>query len=302
MLFSIITPTYNRVDCLQECVESVAAQPHAGFGFEQVIIDDGSTDGTPALVQNLAQTHTFIQSLAYTPNRGVNHARNRGIELATGTFIIFLDSDDMLNKDVLQQIAQVIEANPANSHFCFEVSTNSSQYVQSQEFTYKDWLTRRVHGDFLHVIKRELLLQFPFFEEYRAFEVLNWARIIKQSEPCLFVPLKAVTVRMREGDSLSGKLYRLPGKQEMQESFTAGEHYLNLYGADLRAFSKTKFYQKVLLLLVHGLRAKQYAGNKRVIQTWLGSGLVPKAFALACNNALLAGMVQYAYTVKRKLS
>ena len=90
MEISIIIPTYNRATLLPRAIRSIPR----GVPAEIVIVDDGSTDNTIDVVQGLAKEDKRIIFIPLPTNKGVNYARNRGIEKATGEWIGFLDSDD----------------------------------------------------------------------------------------------------------------------------------------------------------------------------------------------------------------
>jgi len=94
---SVIIPCFNSEAFLEECIASVVAQQ--GVSFEIIAIDDGSTDGTPALLAALQTRvpHFRVETLAR--NGGQAKARNVGIELAVGRYIAFLDSDDFYAHD-----------------------------------------------------------------------------------------------------------------------------------------------------------------------------------------------------------
>jgi len=86
---TVIIPTYNRAGCLREAVDSVLAQNFRDF--ELIVVDDGSTDDTPRLLQEYGEAiRVFRQE-----NRGVSAARNAGIAVSRGALIAFLDSDDL---------------------------------------------------------------------------------------------------------------------------------------------------------------------------------------------------------------
>jgi glycosyltransferase involved in cell wall biosynthesis len=86
---SVIIPTYNRAWCLREAVDSVLTQNFRDF--ELIVVDDGSTDDTPRLLQEYGDAiRVFRQE-----NRGVSAARNAGISVSRGALIAFLDSDDL---------------------------------------------------------------------------------------------------------------------------------------------------------------------------------------------------------------
>lgn len=88
MQISVIIPTHNRAQVLARALESVQRQSHQPV--ETIVVDDGSTDGTAAMMQ------ANFPACRYLPqeNLGVSSARNRGIEAATGEWLAFLDSDD----------------------------------------------------------------------------------------------------------------------------------------------------------------------------------------------------------------
>ena len=86
---SVIIPTYNRGWIIKEAIDSVLAQDYTEF--ELIVVDDGSTDHTSDVLDSYGDViKVFSQK-----NKGVSAARNRGIEEASGTFIAFLDSDDL---------------------------------------------------------------------------------------------------------------------------------------------------------------------------------------------------------------
>jgi glycosyltransferase involved in cell wall biosynthesis len=93
-LVSTIIPVYNRTAMLREAVDSVLAQTWRPV--EIVIVDDGSTDGTPQAAQAMAQQHPGVVHVVRQRNAGPGVARQTGFEASHGEFIQFLDSDDLL--------------------------------------------------------------------------------------------------------------------------------------------------------------------------------------------------------------
>ena len=89
MTFSIIIPAYNAADYLPQCLESIFSQNYTGC--EVIVIDDGSTDGTSEVLAKYPQVKVIRQE-----NSGMATARNRGLEVAQGEYILFVDSDDFL--------------------------------------------------------------------------------------------------------------------------------------------------------------------------------------------------------------
>jgi len=90
-LVSVVIPTYNRVHCLAAAIDSALAQTHPAI--EVVVIDDGSSDGTEALVAGRYRRDVRVR-YAWQANAGVVAARNRGLAMVQGDYVAFLDSDD----------------------------------------------------------------------------------------------------------------------------------------------------------------------------------------------------------------
>ncbi len=105
--FSIIIPVYNVQDYLRKCLESVLFQEYTNF--EVICINDASADDSLSILQEYAKLHSNIIIINKTNNEGVSSARNKGIELAKGDYILFVDSDDFYyHRQVLSELNKVI--------------------------------------------------------------------------------------------------------------------------------------------------------------------------------------------------
>lgn len=102
MKISVIVPVYNVKPYLEYCARSVLAQ--SWQNFELLLVDDGSTDGSEMLCDELAHTHERIRVL-HRKNGGPLAARLAGIREAVGDVLLFLDGDDSLRSDALEQVA-----------------------------------------------------------------------------------------------------------------------------------------------------------------------------------------------------
>ena len=109
MKLSIIVPVYNVEAFLSKCVDSLLAQDLPADEYEVIIVDDGSTDGSGALADALAAEHGNIRVI-HQRNRGLSGARNAGIPVASGDYVMFVDSDDFLCPNVLGTLVGLMES------------------------------------------------------------------------------------------------------------------------------------------------------------------------------------------------
>lgn len=132
-LFSIVVPVYNAGDYLSRCIESLLAQNFTDF--EVLLIDDGSTDCSPRICDDYAAQHPHIRVL-HQSNAGVSAARNAGIDLATGQWVCFVDSDDYADENFLAAFAAqgCLEADCLNLQGWKTVSNSSGEALRVYRF------------------------------------------------------------------------------------------------------------------------------------------------------------------------
>ncbi len=107
-VFSIVIPTYNRAKIISRAIQSILKQT---FGeFELIIVDDGSTDGSRAVIKQINDPRI---SYIWQENGGVSAARNAGVKSARGKYIAFLDSDDEVLPEWLEHFADSFDASEA---------------------------------------------------------------------------------------------------------------------------------------------------------------------------------------------
>lgn len=100
---SIIIPVYNAEEYLDRCLESIADQGFASY--EVILVDDGSTDSSPLICDRYSATDPRFRTI-HKENGGVSSARNAGINLAKGEYLMFVDSDDALLPDSLERMLE----------------------------------------------------------------------------------------------------------------------------------------------------------------------------------------------------
>lgn len=114
-LISVILPVYNVVHYLGKCVESIEEQTYDNI--EIILVDDGSSDGSEKLCDELSQMHSNI-TVVHQENSGASTTRNNGIKTAKGKYVIFCDSDDFIAPDMLEKLAEAKKAFPALLPVC----------------------------------------------------------------------------------------------------------------------------------------------------------------------------------------
>lgn len=109
-LVSIIIPVWNTRESAEKLINELLEQPYRNI--EIIAVDDGSTDNSLQALQGLAKNDTRLKVI-HQKNAGVSAARNRGIELAAGKYLIFIDSDDQVTADFVSSLVEVMEKNSA---------------------------------------------------------------------------------------------------------------------------------------------------------------------------------------------
>lgn len=108
---SIIVPIYNTQKFLTRCIESVLSQSYKHF--ELILVDDGSTDLSPVICDNYKCIYPYIK-VVHKENGGLASARNTGLDVATGDYIYFVDSDDYIDEQLLKKAIDVLIEHPAD--------------------------------------------------------------------------------------------------------------------------------------------------------------------------------------------
>ena len=102
--FSIIVPVYNVEKYIKKCLDSIFSQSYKDF--EVIVVNDGTEDQSIDVVKN------YKVKIINQRNQGLSEARNNGVKEATGDYILFIDSDDYIEKDLLKEISNSLDNNP----------------------------------------------------------------------------------------------------------------------------------------------------------------------------------------------
>jgi len=261
--FTVVTPVFNRSDCIGKCIESVVNQNYENV--EHWIVDDGSTDSTYNIVEEYAARHPAIRHFRFDKNRGVNAARNYAIKNSSNDFIIFLDSDDYFVGNALHIISRAIQSNPGYRHYLFAQNDRMDNYNKNPilkeeiaEVTFTEFLTEKITGDFAHVMARDLIRPFPFDEEFRIYESLNFYRIFKAGEKILFIKKIIVNRDRGRSDSVT-KETLLNNKIALNNQYSVLREMLSLFKKDYLEFHAEKTLSNIVKrIFILGLALGKY--------------------------------------------
>lgn len=146
--FSIIIPTFNRVEKVSKAIESVLNQSYTNF--EILVMDDGSSDNTGSVVKEYKDNRIKYE---WAPNSGGPATpRNRGLRIASGNWVAFLDADDVWYKSRLLVTAEDISRSPNTEVFChdeilYDISNNSKSLLKHGPYQNNFYQTLLIYGN-----------------------------------------------------------------------------------------------------------------------------------------------------------
>jgi teichuronic acid biosynthesis glycosyltransferase TuaG len=212
-LVSIITPTYNNITTVKESLDSIIAQTHRPL--EIITIDDCSADDSYAFakayaLKNASTEITFI-NLKNNFNSGAGITRNKGIEAATGTYIAFLDADDLWKPHKLEMQINAMKKHPANLCYgAYEIFTNASNQPElthhvSKKLTFEKLLKANYLGHLTGIYNAKVLGKFYMPALRKRQDWAMWLDVIQKAEFAIGIQEPIASYRLSKGLS-SNKL------------------------------------------------------------------------------------------------
>ena len=251
---SIITPVFNREDCIIRCLDSVTAQYE--WIDQHIVVDDGSSDQTANLVENYCRNHTKVKLFRMPKNSGTNAARNYGISHIASEFTMILDSDDMLNTGAMCKIHEVMRQYPQYHHYMFAASDMMPLYEKMPllhgkkivELSFANALCKDFSGDFIHVILTDTMKKFPFDEKTRIFEGVNFLRFYRDAGKFLYCNSVAVNRDRGREDSVT-RSAALVSTDALIRAWRAVKLRYDYFHDDYKAFAFEAVLQRELKVL-----------------------------------------------------
>lgn len=210
---SIIIPVYNVAPYLRDCLDSILAQTCSEW--ECICVDDGSTDGSGEILESFKASGFQGFKVIHQENAGVSAARNRGLELATGEWVWFVDGDDMIHPDALRTIAEALAGNPsvdivkyryfAGVTFAGTWAHGDGDGPRVVKARDAERAMLGLHGVTQYLMRRSVIGDLRF-EPYRWLEdVLFVVRYLTRCRDLLVVPQDFYFYRTREGSALHSR-------------------------------------------------------------------------------------------------
>ena len=159
-VFSVILPAYNAVRFIERCFRSLQAQTFPDW--EAICVDDGCRDGTGEILDRLAAEDARVRVL-HKPNEGVGAARNDALAMATGQYVLFLDSDDFLHPQMME--------------ICLKLAERDGSDIVAFDYDHA-YRNRTILRHALHLPERMDFPRFRTFKDYEAAitdDIFDWA-------------------------------------------------------------------------------------------------------------------------------
>jgi len=270
MLFSIITPTYNRADKIGVAIQSVLRQDYQNF--ELIIVDDGSTDNTKEVVQNFDDPRILYFK---KKNEERNIARNYGIAKANGQYIGFLDSDDFLYNHHLQQAHNFIleKKYPEIIHLNFRITglNTSSSFITQNSI--KNVNKELINENFISCnsifIRKEIFSQFQFLNSKYAIlgeDYYLWLRLASRYKIHLSQEITSAVTEHPDRSLNKIDVDRLAiGISEIHETLKKDYKFTHYYGWKSKKYFALNYIFIALHLILQSRKKESLQYLKRAL-------------------------------------
>lgn len=211
-LVSIITPVYNAESFIAGTIDSVINQTYKNF--EMILVDDCSTDDSKLVIDKYS-SDTRIKYVKLSENSGAAVARNKGIELANGRYISFIDSDDVWHKDKLKkQLCFMRDNNYGFTYTNFEFMDEKGELKKSspklpEKLNYTGLLKNTAIACSTVCIDRELVGDFRMPLVRKGQDTATWLQILRNYQAAYLLDEPLNRYRIRTGSLSDNKIQAL---------------------------------------------------------------------------------------------
>lgn len=135
ILCSIIIPVYNVEKYLERCINSIINQTEKNI--EIILVDDGSLDKSGDICDSFAKNDSRIVVI-HKKNGGLSDARNKGLEISNGKYILFVDSDDWCEENFVEEVCNIAELNSLDLVVCgYKINYSNNNYIINKNFNFE---------------------------------------------------------------------------------------------------------------------------------------------------------------------
>ena len=242
IMVSVIVPIYNVEEFLEECLESIRNQTYTNI--EVILVNDGSTDGSREICESYCEKDIRFR-LINQENQGQSVARNRGVKESVGQYIMFVDSDDVVNTDVLEVLlpymktdVDIVECEMTREKEAFFLNKIPTIVFEgnSKEAILNCIAFRAVKFcAFTKLYRREIVEKIPFLEGYIYEDVFTGINYLNHIRKIIVVDYIGYYYRVRPNSTMTKSFNEknldiFPIGKKLIESFDDNEYLLPYIG------------------------------------------------------------------------
>ena len=264
-MISVIVPVYNVEEYLKECLDSIQCQTYSNI--EVILVNDGSTDHSQEICEHYCQQDPRFH-LINQANKGLSGARNRGMIESKGELITFVDSDDVIKDDMLEQLIKQVTSDDIDIVECWYTNDQKEIEIPSPENVKiifqgnakealvslcKDNIVRL--NSVAKLFRRQVIVNFPFLEGLFYEDVYGGMGILKHIHKMVKIDYTGYYYRVRRG-SIMNREFSLKNL----DLFTICDKVEQLYegNADSLPYVQRRLFH---LVLMHVVDYRIFEGN-----------------------------------------
>lgn len=251
-LISVIIPIYNLEQYLQNCIESVITQTYQNL--EIILVDDGSTDSSIDICREYEKKDRRIQIIAKQKNEGAGPARNVGIDISHGAYIMFVDGDDFIARNCIEELYTMLLISGGDISICLEravydieriIDIESKSLINFESMTSKQALENLCYqrkitpGPCGKLFRKNLFSNLRFPDTgYEDMAIIY--RLIERADSILFCPVEKYYYLQRKNNTTLGSF----NKKKLDRIFVAEEmmKFISKKYSDLAKCAEVRFF------------------------------------------------------------